>query len=211
MNADQINQIKAKYRTHLSTADGREQLREAIEIKKMWKQTIANTDISINTACVKPRYIHTDLNKKITKIEITPIGLNNMCHLTSELLCDDKMGITKRLGFNITACPCGKLMSYEIHSVNKCGGQLYDFTKDFNDETHKYFLEMDTDMHPRLYIKMFGNDPITINRGCKCPISWNNAGQFKKTEKELLNHIRETENMIIKETPYGIMVSKKTY
>ena len=209
MNTETITQIKDKYRQHLSTPEGREQLTKAIEIKKMWKQQVAMTDIQVNTASIKSKFLPTELKNKITKITITPIGLNNMCHLTSDLLCDTEKGITKRIGYNITACPCGRLMSYEIHSVNKCGEQLYDFTRDFNDETEKYFLEMDTDMSADTFIQMFGNKPIMINKGCKCPCWLDDVKQYEKKETELVEHINEIEDMIIVNTRYGTMIRRK--
>lgn len=193
MNADQINQVRTKYRNHLSTTEGRKQLAMAVDIKKVWMQQIKNCSVTTNTAGVNTNYIISNLSNKITKITIIPIGLNNMCHMTSELLCDDAVGITRRLGFNISACPCGKRMSYELHSVNKCNEQLYDFTKDFNDETEKYFLELNTNMTAKQYINYFGENPLVVNKGCKCKINWANMDKYLVTEQRLINHIHLVE------------------
>lgn len=211
MNADLLSEIRTKYRSFLYTAEGREQLTRAVAVKREWLEDKANSDIATTTSGVKLKSIDRPLAAKITKIEITPIGLNNMCHYTSELLCDDAKGITKRLGFNITACPCSKLMIYEIHSVNKYGGQLYDFTKDFNDETKKYFLEMDTDMSGPLYISLHGSTPKIINKGCRCGRRhWKNMLPFIVPETELITHIQSIESLVVAETPFGgIMLRQK--
>jgi hypothetical protein len=192
MPTELLNAIKLKYKTHLHSEKGKQQLKEAIEIKREWKKMVG--DITINTAGVKTSLINKDLAKNIQKIEIIPIGLNNMCHLTSELLCSTGDGITHRIGFNITACPCGRKMGYELHSVNKHNGILYDFTRDFNDEPYKYFLEMDTDIPIRSYIQCFGAMPFSINKGCKCPIEWLNSG-MNKSEKDIIEHIKNVERM----------------
>lgn len=209
MNTEMINELKTKYRQHLSTEEGREQLQVALRLKREWLVGKARTDIQVETAGVKLKVINPDLAKKITKIDITPIGLNNMCHLSSQFFCDDEKDIKSRFGFNLTACPCGKMMSYEIHSVNKIGDQLYDFTKDFNDETSKYFLEVDGNIDANTYIEYFGRDPIGVNKGCSCPIRWNSAKAYLKTEKYLLDHIKEIERFDVKRTPYGTMIRFK--
>ena len=199
MNAEMINELKGRYRQFLTTPEGRQQLTDAIKMKKMWKEQVADTDFQFNTASINRKKFDAYLNEKITKITITPIGLNNMCHSTSQFFCDEAMGITKRIGYNVTACPCGGMMSYELHSVNKCGGQLYDFTKDFNDETDKYFLEIDTEMPARTFIQMFGRNPIAINKGCRCRCKFNNLKQFLQTEDQMLEHIGYVESLQVRE------------
>jgi hypothetical protein len=192
-----VTDLKAKYHSFLSTPKGKKQLLLAVALKRQWVQMKKETDIQIDTAGVKLNVINPNLAKKIKKIDITPIGLNNMCHSTSQFFCDDENGITSKLGFNLTACPCGKMMSYEIHSVNKIGETLYDFTKDFNEEASKYFLEIDGNIDANTYIEYFGRDPIGVNRGCKCPIRWNNGTEYIKTETYLLNHINQLETISI--------------
>ena len=190
-----VTDLKTKYQSFLSTPKGKEQLLLAVALKRQWVNMKKGTDIQINTAGVKLNEINPNLARKIKKIDITPIGLNNMCHSTSQLFCDDKKGITSRLGFNLTACPCGKMMSYEIHSVNKIGDTLYDFTKDFNEEASKYFLEIGGNIDVNTYIEIFGRDPICVNKGCSCPIRWNSGGEYIKPETYLLNHIKQLETI----------------
>lgn len=195
IDAAAIQNLKNKYRDYLSTPEGKHRLQQAIALKKMWKDIRANSNIQIGTQGVNTNIIDKRLRNKVTKISITPIGLNNMCHITSEIFCDDVNNIEKRLGYNITACPCGNLMSYELHSVNKCGNKLYDFTRDFNDETEKYFLELDTNICVKTYTYNFGNEPITINKGCNCPIVWNATNPYTE-EEEFYNRIRDVERII---------------
>ena len=208
MNTEVINHLKEQYRLHLFTEEGKKQLQTAIKRKKEWVLTQRYCNVTIGTYGVKKQYLPKKLVNKIKKIQITPIGLNNMCHLTSELFCDDEKGITKRLGFNITACPCGRLMSYEIHSVNKYKNELYDFTKDFNDEKEKYFLEMDTEIDALTYIELFSRDPIAINKGCVCNVTWNNAN-YNKEQDEVINHIEYVEGLRIVERDGYRMITKK--
>lgn len=208
MNTEIMHELKNKYRTFLSTDEGREQLQGAIVMKRQWLEQKRMSDIQIGTTGVKIQVINPDLVRKITKIDITPIGLNNMCHLTSQFFCDDEKDITSKLGFNLTACPCGKMMSYEIHSVNKIGDKIYDLTKDFNDETSKYFLEIDGNIDAITYIENFGRDPINVNKGCCCNIRWTN-NEYCKNEAFLLKRIRDAERYDVRHTSFGRMIRLK--
>ena len=197
MNADLITELKGKYRNFLHTPKGRLLLNQALQTKKEWKTIVENSEACLYTSGVNPNYFHTELKDKITKLTIIPIGLNNLCHLTSRFLCDETLGITSRIGYNITACPCGCFINYEIHSVNKYNGQLYDFTRDFNDETEKYFLELDTNMSADVFISIFGKAPITINKGCRCGIDWKDLNLFLKPEDKFINRIKNIEKALV--------------
>jgi len=198
-----ITQLKNVYREHLFTAEGKKHIKEAIELKQIWNATIADKNIQFNTAGVKQKLLPNVLKGKTTCIEITPIGLNNHCHYTSELFEKKCEGVKRVLGFNITACPCGRIMSLEIHSVNKIGDKLYDFTRDFNDETSKYFAEIDTKLTARQHNRIFSANPITINKGCKCPIRWASALKYLMDDEELEDRIETMEKMEVEETPFG--------
>ena len=204
-----ITQLKNIYREHLFTAEGKKQIKEAIEIKQIWNARVAMTDYQLNTAGVKPKLLPKVLRDKTTCIEITPIGLNNHCHLTSELFEKKCEGVKRVLGFNITACPCGRLMSLEIHSVNKIGDKLYDFTRDFNNETSKHFVEIDTKLTARQHNRIFSGDPITINKGCRCPISWTGAMVYLMDDEELKDRIDEMEEMEVEETDAGYIIRRR--
>jgi hypothetical protein len=107
-------------------------------------------------------------------------------------------GIYPRLGYSVFACPCGKGMSFELHSVNKKDGKLYDFTKDFNNENKKWFLEIDRKILPRAFIEIWGKDPIYLDLGCKCKMSWDLTKVNKmEDEEELVSLINSMEQMII--------------
>ena len=100
-------------------------------------------------------------------------------------------------------------MSMELHAVNKIDDTLYDFTRDFNDEKKKWFVSMDTELTSLQYINLFGNDPISINKNCVCPIEWDNAKEFNKTSDEIEKHIKDVENTVVKETNYGYILCHK--
>lgn len=209
MNTEIINELKQIYKTHLFTEDGKEQMRKAIEMKRMWREQCAMTDIQANTAGVKPNLVPKFLRDRMTCVEITPIGLNNMCHITSDLFAKKCDKVKRVMGYNLTACPCGRMMTMEIHSVNKIGDKLYDFTRDFNDETSKYFIEMDTTLTSLQHNNIFGREPITIFKNCKCPIRWNNAKQYEKSESEIEEHIAEIESIEVRDTGYGYMIGRR--
>jgi len=192
MNTEIIAKLQTKNRNFLSTIEGKRQLKQAVEIKKEWKKCLATSNIQVETKYVNPKFLEI-YNSKIYKLEIINIGLNNMCHTNAELFCDEL--ISKRIGYNITACPCSKLISFEIHSVNKYNNKLYDFTRDFNDETHKYFLDLDTDITALEFIDIFGKEPVIINKECRCRVDWNLNPIFEKTEKEFIKLIRKIEQL----------------
>jgi hypothetical protein len=209
MNAEIITELRTIYREHLFTEEGKKQMRDAIEMKKMWRAQCEMTDCRVDTAGVKPKLIPRFLRDRMTCIEITPIGLNNMCHITSDLFAKKHTEVKKVLGYNITACPCGRLMSMEIHSVNKIGDTFYDFTRDFNDEKTKYFIAMDTELTSLQHNRLFGREPITINKNCRCPIRWDNAKQYIKTDDEIEAQINEIENISVIDTGYGYMIGRR--
>jgi hypothetical protein len=204
-----IAELKTIYKEHLFTEEGRQNIKDAVELKKMWKARATTTDFSLTTNGVKLELIPEFLRDRTSCIEITPIGLNNMCHTTSDLFQKRKKNVKKIIGYNITACPCGRLMSMELHAVNKIDDTLYDFTRDFNDEKKKWFIAIDTELTSLQYINLFGNDPISINKNCVCPIKWNNAKKFNKTSDEIEKHIKDVENTMVKETNYGYILCHK--
>jgi hypothetical protein len=179
--------------TLLHTEKGMKLLRESVALQKEWNAYQQGTDVSMGTYGVKLNLIHKNLQPKMKKIEIVPIGLNSQCHTNAEVFT--KCGYTSQVGFNLLACPCGRKQTYEIHSVNKKDGKYYDFTKDFNNEKSKYFLELDTEAKAIDMIREFGRDNIAINRGCKCNITWTRVdGVDDKTQSEFMELIEEMEN-----------------
>ena len=180
------------YKGFILTEEGRTRLRESINIKRQWKE--GQGDISVGTYGVKLKIMNDVLRSKIQKIKITPIGLNNQCHRNSTLFTQN-CGYTSQLGFNVTACPCGRKICLEIHSVNEKNGVLYDFTKDFNDETDKYFLPLKTEATANKFIAIYGKLPYSINRGCRCNINWiENDEVTKITQGDFIDLCKDIED-----------------
>ena len=183
MNTD-YKQERELYKEFLQTKKGTECLTEAVAIMKEWRE--GKCDVCVSTCYVKEELL--PLRDRVKKIEIIPIALNNQCHTNCKEF--KKLGYEKVLGFNITACPCGKRMCFELHSVNKKDDKLYDFTRDFNDEKEKYFLGFNNKkITENQYVCMFGNNPYTINKGCNCKISWKYIDEFKIQEEKLIEKI----------------------
>jgi hypothetical protein len=200
MNQELVNELKQRYREFLTTREGREYLQVSVRLKTEWKKRQSETGmVSVKTAGVKLGTIHSELRKKISLLEIIPIGLNNQCFKNSAVLCDSELGISSVIGFNLTGCPCGKFLGYEFHSVNKIDGKLADFTRDFNDEPSKYFLELNTKTTPHQFKSVFGKTFYNIDKGCKCGIVWNKSSpeiEFLK-EQEFIDLVRNIETIKI--------------
>ena len=187
--------LRKKYNQFLHTEKGKSLLMQSITIKKQFDKEVE--EVLSNTKGVKTKFLISEFQEKTTKLKINPIGLYLMCHQNASVFEDEKEGITKTIGFNITACPCGKYISYELHSVNKINGELYDFTKDFADETEKYFLDFECDKTPQQFKYLVG-DMFHTNEGCKCKVSWNYIPEsVKTTQSKLLKEINNIRNMRI--------------
>jgi hypothetical protein len=74
------------------------------------------------------------------KLNIIPLMPALMCHENSKFLARLNSDIMPILGFNITAGSDGKFLAIELHSVVLYKGAYYDITKDFFDESFKYFM-----------------------------------------------------------------------
>lgn len=194
MNQELINQLKDYNRELLMSPMGRQMIQESIQIKKEWNDS--KGDVSVSTKGVNPKLLNKFIQQKTTKIEIIPIGLNNQCHRNS-LFFGEKLLSKSIIGFNITACPCGKKVCFELHSVNEYRGVLYDFTKDFNNETEKYFMKLDTTSNIFQIINGFGNEPKSINKGCNCPIEWNDNSVNEIKEEDLIHYFSAIERIKI--------------
>jgi len=195
MNPELITELKQRYREFLSTSTGISLLQTAIHRKKEWMESEKEpNNICVKTTGVVLDKIRDELRHKITLLEIIPIGVNNQCHKNSGILSDKKLGISSVLGFNLCACPCGRYMCYEIHSVNKVNGKLVDFTRDYDNQPTKYFLELNTTLSPNKYVSIFGDEPYYIDKGCKCNVRWNPSPLVKDvTEREFAKFIQTVE------------------
>jgi len=198
-----INELKDIYRQHLHTELGKKNIKKAIELKKQWEYTM-KFSAKFDTKSVKPNIVPKFLSKNMTCIEITPIGLNNMCHITSKVLAEKHEDVKSVLGFNITACPCGRMMCMEIHSVNKIGDKLYDFTRDYNYENSKWFIELDTELTSTDYLNLFGYGSYWLDKGCKCNVKWNQPNIMTDLDIEERINFMETRKM--EYTNYGCAI-----
>ena len=198
MNTELMSEIKKVYINWLKTEQGQVLKEKSIELLREWDDErefydIFGTGIVVGTEGVKLSCFKNKLFKKrLEKIKIIPLGLNNMCHKNSELLSEIN-GIDRVIGYNTTACPCGKKICFEIHSVNRIEGKLYDMTRDFNCEKEKWFLPVRSELNANRFIKTYGNTPRSINNGCRCNITWNEYGGIKETETDFLEFIKRVE------------------
>jgi hypothetical protein len=198
MDNQLIKHLQDKYISFLTTEKGIKLLKIAIDIITEWN--IKKTNCIITTNNIKLHFLNDKIKNNIHKITIIPIGLNNMCHITSILLSDN-INIFHQLGYNIFSCPCGKLIFFELHTVNMYKNKYYDFTKDFNNEKQKYFLPFNNSpvnsniltknsvAHIFSFLKFFSNKPILINKGCKCNIKNISKNIIIMTEDEFLKHL----------------------
>lgn len=168
----ELNTLKESNRTHLRTPLGMKQLKTAVSLQKEWREQSGRCDATFGTTSIKSPTLHKKLTQ-MKKVKITPIGINNHCHTNADIFAECGLGFETQLGFNVTACPCGRYYSLELHSLNKRGGEYYDFTKDFNDEKDKWFIPLDTTLRPDDYYKMNLPQYIKQNRLCRCPVDWN--------------------------------------
>jgi hypothetical protein len=170
------NDLKTEYRNYLLTPEGRDILIDAVDMMKQWKAR--NNRIALSTTdFVDKKNIPSYFTKDMKLIKINPIALNNKCFFNSKFF--KKYGYEEQLGYNITACKCGKQTHFEIHSVNRKDGVYYDFTRDYNDETEKWFYPLQEGMVMSSWIQLCGRtrDTMNINTGCKCCVS------FKKNKE----------------------------
>jgi hypothetical protein len=204
MNTELIAELKTLYRDgFLMTPRGKKHLQMAIAFKREWVATKSKSNVQFNTACVDTTPFGEDFKSKLSKIEIIPIGINNCCHQNADFFSNET-DFERRTGWNMTACPCGKFCTLELHSINVGeDGVQYDFTKDFNDETEKYFIVIDKEsVMPDTVVRLMGDKAMYMNKGCRCPVNWEKKfckpnGMVKTSEEDLLNRISFLENVTI--------------
>ena len=153
---------------------------EVLNMKKEWDNR--DTDCSVSTNGVNKKNMIKMLNGfgdilgTPIKLEVMKMGFNNMCHNNCKNLCELYPEYKSQIGYNITACDCGNVMCMEIHSVIKDKDEkLYDITPDFNDETEKWFVPLNTNktIHQLNYLCERKYDFYNTGiRKCKCGIKW---------------------------------------
>jgi hypothetical protein len=196
MNSEMSNEMKIIYKDYLQTENGKKSLFHACRLRKEALTALKRGADFNNTARVKMNMLGKEINSRTQLVSITPIGLNSVCHENAKLF-SEKCGFERKLGWNVTACRCGRRMGFELHSLNKKDGVLYDFTKDMCDETEKYFVELDTNVRVDSYKNMLGcPDVFFINKNCKCSFS-QTTKPLEMSEEKLLDMIDMLENVRI--------------
>ena len=153
-----------------------------MRVMREQKQWVANNQgkvrvdtagVNINGRSVKHLLKDADhIFGKPVKVKINPDLQTMMCFQNSQFL-EENYGWKRVAGFNITACRCGGLICLEIHSLNEKDGKLVDYTKDFDNQTHKWFIPFKTDT-PAVHLKKYmGIDQFNKGKSsCKCGINW---------------------------------------
>ena len=112
----------------------------------------------VDTSCMTTSaYVKKNIVNKVREIggvEITFLKVRSIlpmanCHMNSILTClvlnkHYNLGLETIVGYNLTACECNSLCSFEVHSVVKYQNRLVDLTTDFGKETGKYFIPLKT-------------------------------------------------------------------
>lgn len=160
-------EIKTIYNEFLHSEDGKRCLVKSIALQKDWNARCAMGLNSLTTDGVKLNKFPKKIRDRITLVDVLPFCLNNMCHANTEFIAS-RSAYERRFGYNVSACRCGKFISLEIHSLNRKDGVYYDFTKDFNNEKQKYFLDIEMEMDAHTFISVFGKENVWLNHGCKC-------------------------------------------
>ena len=185
MNSQIIDELKNTYRNHLITEKGKQHLKHAIELKRQWNEIKNHCPFITRTDKVNIHLFENKLQQKIHKLEIIPVGLNNLCHENVKIF--NQNGFKSVFGYNVTACKCNNYVCFEPHSVNKKDEILYDFTRDFNDEKEKYFLEL-SDAPAYFMLDFIGFDTCVIDFGCSCKMKRSPSIQYI-TQDDLINLI----------------------
>ena len=137
-----------------------------------WKQTISECE----------EWYEQNLNIDLDKVKQNVIDWNDGSDEAKFM--NEKFGYEIVDGINFTACKCGRLVCGEVHSINKVNGKYIDFTRDFNNEKYKWFLQFkNKDISAQEFngvsqnvAKTFGLPDLALfNIGsdkCSCPNEW---------------------------------------
>ena len=152
-----------------------------LKMKKEWANR--EGDCSVETKGVNKKKLIKMLSRfgdvfgTPIKIEVLKMGFNNMCHRNCINFCEICPEYKVQIGYNITSCDCGNFMCMEIHSVIKdTNDKLYDITADFNNETEKWFVPLNTNKNIFQLTGFCGrkyDNYITDASKCKCNTEWN--------------------------------------
>ena len=169
--------IKTRYENGFMTTERGQKL--ARDAKEMYDEEKLNEgEYTFTTKGVRREYLP-DVLHKAKMVRIVPIGLNNMCFQNATWL-EQEFGFKKIYGFNILACGCGGRMTFELHAVNLSpDGELIDITRDYCDETEKWFVPFENDnFDEKLNRLIFEKKFICFEPSCRCcgkKQRWNNS------------------------------------
>ncbi len=177
-------------------------IKESLKLKQEWKDT--KGDASTGTKGVYKKQMDKFLKPFAEvlgtpeKLNIINVGFIRMCHDNCKDFCTIDKNYETQLGYNITACDCGNVMTMEIHSVlkSKVDGKLYDITPDFDDEKSKWFVPI---KHNKIYKQQYqivGRRLDCYNKQlkkCKCGTGWSFPPTFDP--EQLCNVVKIMNNI----------------
>ena len=119
------------------------QKKAAIKAQIAWMRRAKTIYQTLSTKNVKRKKL-LSCHRDFVKIKVTPHGLCCLCWENSKNTTLFNSKFKWEGGYEITACKCNNLISLVPHCVNYTveNGEktYYDFTRDYNNETHKYFI-----------------------------------------------------------------------
>lgn len=191
-------EVRALYKQFLHTEQGKTLLRDAIKMKKKWRQVGLGSDWSVSTTFLDKNIKKVDkkIRDKMKKVIITPIGLNNQCHANS-MFVKQHVDYPSQLGFNVTACPCGGNICFELHTLNvRPDGTYVDYTRDYNDEKEKWFYPLPTQLPYVHFRQVFGtkNEYFQITDKCKCGPILDVCEIVPKTTPEFIQYVDKVDS-----------------
>jgi hypothetical protein len=113
-------------------------------------------------------------------INIYPMLLPTLCHNNVEdmlvILNKNSKKYRGVLGYNVSSCPCGRLVCMELHSVLQYieTGQYIDLTTDYNNEKQKWFVPLvristdDIKHYSYAFTNIINCDVFSMGQAHKC-------------------------------------------
>jgi len=205
MNKAEDNKLMTAYMKELKTPKGKIMYNRAKKMKASWDAE--EGAVVTTTKGVAPKMLKivqsnlTCLKSVLEKVKIRPLLLNNHCFFNANFV-EKQCGYKAILGYNITSCPCGKVIAGEIHSLNVLNNNtLIDYTKDFAGEKYKWFIPLKC-QKPISFVKQMTGDKLDmffLSLGCCCReglITLNRVYKDKKTRHYFKITKEETKEFI---------------
>jgi len=172
--------IKTNYSKYIKDNDLMSVFLVCAQRGQQWNKEKEKCDVCFCTKAVNAKRVAwLEKGKQVLgkpeKVKIEPHLMNNMCGQNSQFL-KEEFGWEEVTGYNITACPCGNMMTLEIHSLNRDeNGKLRDWTKDFDKLQEKWFVPLVNQSFSSREIT--GRFPqfeffLVGKQKCKCNVDW---------------------------------------